>query len=535
MNVLLIEDNDDDVLLVRRSLTQGGIRGRVEVVSDMTGLRCALAEGVWDAVVSDYSLPSMNALDALTVVREDDPDLPFILISGLVDIETAVAVMRSGAHDYITKDDLERIPLVLQRELADARMRRERRESLRLANSLDRINSTIHSTLDSDEIIRRVMVAASKAVRADGAFIAMRHRGDWEISHVVGLPSDLPGRRYGHDRAHVAESVARAKTVFVTRDAVREVAGDEMHHDVAGRSLVYVPLIVKGAVLGVLTFVYMENEEAFTEEAVAFAERLASSVSLALENARLYEAQQRIAEALQQSLLALPESVSGVQFAHAYSSASDSARVGGDFYDIYELEPGVVALAIGDVSGKGVEAASITALVKNVMRSHAVGGDPPGEVMTKTNQIVHKFTPLEVFVTAFFGRLDARTGEMWFCCAGHPSPLVVRRAGGVDRLGVANRLVGAFPGLFFEEDRIRMSPGDRLLLYTDGLVEARQNGKMYGSDRLEAFLAAADWDSVQGLVDGVVAELHGFTKGRLRDDLALLAVSLDPGAMRAVS
>ncbi|MBU0610659.1 MAG: PAS domain S-box protein [Armatimonadetes bacterium] len=129
LRVLLVEDNEDDAELVRRTLSHGEAAVELTRVEDEPSLRAALAEGAWDAVVADYSLPHFSAPEALAIVQETGQDLPFIVVSGTIGESTAVAMMRTGAHDYLMKDNLARLLPAVEREIAEAQVRRERRES----------------------------------------------------------------------------------------------------------------------------------------------------------------------------------------------------------------------------------------------------------------------------------------------------------------------------------------------------------------------------------------------------------------------
>jgi len=148
---LLVEDNEDDLHLVVRELTRGGYAPVYRQVYTETALRSALKEERWDVVVCDYALPSFRAEDALKVVQEADPDMPFIVVSGRIGEETAVAMMREGAHDYLMKDNLCRLVPAIERELREAEVRRRRRraeEELRAANAAkDRFLATLSHEL----------------------------------------------------------------------------------------------------------------------------------------------------------------------------------------------------------------------------------------------------------------------------------------------------------------------------------------------------------------------------------------------------
>jgi len=249
------------------------------------------------------------------------------------------------------------------------------------------------------------------------------------------------------------------------------------------------------------------------------------SLSLAMENARLYETERTISNRLQEALLALPGSVPGVEFAHAYYPATDSAKVGGDFYDIFELSYGNVGITIGDVAGKGVDAAALTSLVKNTIRAHASErGKTPAQILRLTNEVLYKTTPVESFVTVFFGILDCRDGRFVYSNGGHPTAAVVRPEGDVARLQVTGPLLGAIPDIELQHGETRLSFDDTLFLYTDGLTEARRGGELYGEERLFTALSEALAHRPRKLMHRVIADMMAYSRGRLRDDLALLVV-----------
>ena len=129
LRVLLVEDSEDDALLVLRALAQGGYQPTHERVDGAAGMKEALARGVWDVVLSDYAMPGFSGVEALELVRASGKDVPFIIVSGAIGEETAVALMKAGAHDYVMKDRLSRLAPAVARELSDAESRRSRREA----------------------------------------------------------------------------------------------------------------------------------------------------------------------------------------------------------------------------------------------------------------------------------------------------------------------------------------------------------------------------------------------------------------------
>ena len=269
-------------------------------------------------------------------------------------------------------------------------------------------------------------------------------------------------------------------------------------------------------------------------------ELFAGQVSDALESARLFEQIQRLADdnerlyqrerdvalRLQESLLRIPSSIPGVRFSHLYRSAIRATLVGGDFYDLFELGEQRLGIAVGDVSGKGLEAATLISFVKSALRAYAYEEHSPAVVLASINDAVGRLSEPAEFVTVFFGVFDCSTGSLTYCSAGHPPALILRAPHGgqprVDELPSGSPLLGAFAGVTFENGEERLLPGDTMLLYTDGVTEARDaDGVLFGTERLLATLldAPREIDLTRFVYDRIVE----YTQSRLADDIAMLA------------
>jgi serine phosphatase RsbU (regulator of sigma subunit) len=217
--------------------------------------------------------------------------------------------------------------------------------------------------------------------------------------------------------------------------------------------------------------------------------------------------------------------VSGIEFAHAYRSATEAARVGGDFYDLFELSHGLLGITVGDVAGKGLDAAVLTSLAKNTIRAHAnEKGKTPAQILTLTNDVVYRSTVTEAFVTVFFGLLDCRDGRLVYANAGHTATAVVGADGNVRPLAATGPILGAFADMKFEQRETCLALEELLFLYTDGLTEARRDGEMYGEARLFDFLGATDGRRADELISNVLADVLHFSGNMLRDDLAIMAI-----------
>ncbi|HEX9094119.1 MAG TPA: PP2C family protein-serine/threonine phosphatase, partial [Coriobacteriia bacterium] len=198
-----------------------------------------------------------------------------------------------------------------------------------------------------------------------------------------------------------------------------------------------------------------------------------------------------------------------------------------DFYDLFELDNGLVGVTVGDISGKGLSAAALTSLVKNSIRARAVEkGTTPCDAVALADRVLYKGSAPEMFATVFFALLDRRDGRLVYCNAGHTAGVIAQPDGAALRLPANSPIAGALEGVAFRNSETRLEFGDALFLYTDGLVEARPGpgGELFGEDRLLEALSRRAVARETDLVEGVLGEVLEYSGGRLRDDVAVLEV-----------
>jgi len=296
------------------------------------------------------------------------------------------------------------------------------------------------------------------------------------------------------------------------------------------RSLMCVPLRARGRTIGAITLVSSKPDRRYDEEDLLLAENLAYRCALAADNARLYRDRSEIARVLQRSLLPphLPE-IPGVEVGAEYLPVGETNDVGGDFYDLINTVEDGWLCAIGDVRGKGVEAASVTALARYTIRAVTLKNDLPSEVLAALNEAMLRQLPEDRFCTAACVRLEPQGGPAGFGVdvsrAGHPPPLLIRSDGTVEEVGCAGKVLGVFPEAELSDTSLRLMPGEALVLYTDGVTEARSpDGTFFGEDRLRHLLgncAGCDAAALARRIKGVVLD---FQEGYPRDDLAVLVL-----------
>lgn len=265
-------------------------------------------------------------------------------------------------------------------------------------------------------------------------------------------------------------------------------------------------------------------------------ERRRYEAELLMAKERAEESERRastLARTLQRTLIPpSPPMIPGLDAAAAYRPAGDGTEVGGDFYDLFPTGEGSWGVLMGDVCGKGAEAAVVTALVRYTVRALAVSNAPPAEVLGGLNEVL-RGVESDRFCTVVLASLrpdaDAAGWQVTLSVAGHPPPLLVGPSGTPVPLDVTGPLAGIFDGVDYTDHRLALGPQETLLLHTDGVTEARGVDGYYGEDRLWATVAALG-PTPRTLVEGLVEDAVTFQGDTTRDDIAVVAVGVPPAA-----
>lgn len=236
---------------------------------------------------------------------------------------------------------------------------------------------------------------------------------------------------------------------------------------------------------------------------------------------------QNIANILQEALLTVPQQTNGIDFSCIYRSATiSSGKVGGDFYDIFELEEDKIGITVGDISGKGVEAATIASLIKNTIKAYAHYEKLPSRVLSKTNKIIEKSTTRGTFATIFFGILDKKSQQLIYCNAGHPMPIIKRKTADLAFLKTNCPVIGIFDDIKYVNEKEYLNKDDILIIYTDGVVEARNGKNFFGENRLIRSIKSVREPNVSYLSEKIFDHVEKFTDGKFLDDIAILCISV---------
>jgi serine phosphatase RsbU (regulator of sigma subunit) len=367
---------------------------------------------------------------------------------------------------------------------------------------------------------------ASGSERATLSFVGLA-REDFAAPPAVGRAPVLAGALLTGESLRIDDVAVWAKGEEAARNYGVLADGRLV------RSWLAAPVRGRGAVLGVV-YLGHHRAHAFDARHERLVAGLCSQLGGALEHCALFAERSRVASALSESLLPpLLPPLPGIDSAARYRpSGSDSTGranlVGGDFYDLFEIAKGRFGLLLGDVSGVGPEAAALTGVARYTVRAVAEAEDAPSAVLTRLNEALLRLGS-ERFLTAVYATLEPKDDgvvPVTICSGGHPPGLVLRDDESVEVLDRATgMLLGVFPTVELTEDKIVLTPGDALVLVTDGVLEARDDeGREFGLERLQELLATCAGRSAEGIARRIERSVLDHRGERADDDLAVVVL-----------
>ena len=454
--------------------------------------------------------------------REGEEGLLIALSSQL-----AIAVQNARLHEETKKLGAE-----LRRRLdAQRRIARELHgysaifqsfaESLSLEATLDAVAQTVVELFDLDGAAIRLRDQRGETLELRSLHVAEpKLRGPAEA--LLGRPQPLTDP--------LVQRVLRTRRPILLAPGADDggtagLLGPFLHQ---GSTAAVLPLVTPAEAFGTLTLLSLDPTRPLAQEGVDAAMTVTAQAALAIDNARLYQQQKDFAETMQRSLLprALPDAP-GLEVGHVYESAA-RVDVGGDVYDFLTLDDGRLAVVVGDVLGKGIAAAADMAMARFSFRALARSHPEPSEFLAEVNEVVVEEIEPAKFITLLYVLVDPVSGEVACASAGHPPLRVVRADGEVSPISAGGLALGIEPEQAYPAERLQLEPGSAVVLYTDGVVEARRNGELYGEERLDRLLADRRGQGAQELADAILADCEAFSGGELDDDCAVVVIKLAP-------
>jgi PAS domain S-box-containing protein len=409
---------------------------------------------------------------------------------------------------------------------------------------LARSGEVLAASLDPDELLVQIANLAVPELADWCSVEVLSPSGVLERKALAHVDPDVRQRAIDLSKRYPADPDAPQGIYQVVRSGqpelypdipdamLRAAAVDDEHYTemtaIGMRSAIIVPMTARGRTIGALIWVNGRSGRRFDALDVDLAHELARRCATAIENARLYSERSYIARTLQQSLLPieLPD-IPGVETAARFRPTGEGNEVGGDFYDVFETGNRGWTVVMGDVCGKGPDAAAVTALARYTLRAAAMRERLPSRSLALLNEALLRQRNDRRFCTvaaAYIEMLDhgARAG---ISSGGHPLPLLLRPDGSVEQVGAPGTLLGVVPDPDLDDRAVTLEPGDALVFYTDGVIESRVSGDGVLDERrlceLVATCAGGSADAIAAKVEeAAVLTQHG----RPKDDIAVLVL-----------
>lgn len=510
LRALVVEDSEFDARVMVQALKAGGYEVEWRRVDSAPAMEQALKGAAWDVVLADYNMPEFNAPQALHLLQSLAIDVPFIIVSGGIGEDVAVAAMKAGAHDYIMKGNPARLLPAVERELREAEVRRGRREA--------------EAQLRESEL---------------------RYRSLWETSPEAVLLCDGSGQiGFANPAAETVFGFPQGELQGMNLEKLEpEIeGGGGLRRALAGAAQASDPSALPGRALyeglacrrdgqGIVVEVASSRVDLpdrpwFVLFARDITEKRRNEADL-----RARDEQMRAAREIQQRLF--PKAAPIVQGFDIAGTSVPADATGGDYYDYLPMLDGHVGLVVADVSGHGLGPSLLMVETRALLRVVARNRIDPGEILARANRVIAEDVEGRNYVTLLLVRLNPSTRELVHASAGHPAGLIIGRDGQVRsqlrRTGGPLGFTRAAPPSSAPPQRLE--PGEVLVLYTDGIKEARRpagpdgEGEEFGLDRLVAVVREHSFRSAEDILSALCAAVAEFvTPGPIEDDLTVMVI-----------
>jgi PAS domain S-box-containing protein len=504
LRVLIVEDSEFDAQIMVNLLRKGGYVVTFERVENAEDMRAKLESRSWHLILADYNLPSFNAPAALELLKESGLDLPFIIVSGGIGEDIAVACMKAGAHDYLMKGNLHRLAPAVERELREAANRASQREAKQAVQESElRYRLLWESCPDAVALM-------DTAGQIHFANPAVQDVFGYSPEEVIGrnfswlLPERLRGGPFGPFDKYV-----RAGTTKLALRAVETVGwrkdGSEMPIEVSFSDML------------------LQGERRFVGFIRDITERKRAEREL-----RENQEQFRVAREIQQRLF--PKSAPACPGFDIGGSTFPAEATGGDYFDYLPMLHGRLGVVVGDVTGHGVGPAMLMAETRAYLRVLAGRREDVGEILTRANSILAEDVGTERFITLFLGRIDPASRGFVYASAGHPAGYLLDNEGNVK---AALKRTGIPLGMkadtqFASSTELQLSRGDLILLLTDGIEETTApDGTLFGLERMLDTVRANRSKQAQQIVQALYETVRAFASNAPQvDDITTIVIKV---------
>ena len=502
LRALIVEDSEFDAQMLVSLLRKSGYDPAFDRVETADALKAALAANTWDIVLADYNLPHFNALAALRLLQETGLDLPFIIVSGGIGEDIAVAAMKAGAHDYLMKGNLNRLAPAVERELREAANRASQRESRHEMIESERRYRLLWETCPDAVVLMNMegkILFANPAVydvfghtpdELTGENLELLQPESLRATHQKGLERYLQaGTRQSNSRA--VETLGRRRNGV---DFPIEVSFSDMELDGQRRFVGFIRDITERK----------RAERELRENQEQFA----------------------VAREIQQRLF--PKSAPACPGFDIAGASFPAEATGGDYFDFLPMLHDRVGLVVSDVAGHGVGPALLMAETRAYLRVLAGRREDVGEILTRANGILAEDMGGERYITLFIGRLEPATRELVYASAGHPPGFLLSADGSVraqlKRTGIPLGMRAST--VYATAPPVVLAPGELLVLLTDGIEEASAPaGELFGTDRALDVVRRHRDKPARAIVEALYDATRDFAKGAAQlDDITAIVV-----------
>ncbi len=503
LNTLIVEDSQFDAQMLISVLRQGGYEPFSQRVETAAAMKAALAERTWDLILADYNLPQFNAPAALNILRESGLDLPFIIVSGGIGEDIAVAAMKAGAHDYLMKGNLQRLVPAVERELREAANRASQRAAK-------------HALLESERRYRLLWETAPDAI------ILMDVKGyihftNPAVSKIYGYsPEELIGKNLSILQPERLRDQHMEAIQRYVRTGIKKVNWRAMETFGQRKDGAEIPIEISLSAMdlnGHLRFVGFIRD---------VTERKRAEREL-----RENQEQFQVAREIQQRLF--PKSAPNLPGFDIAGTSFPAEATSGDYFDYLPMPAGRWAVTVGDVTGHGIGPALLMAETRAYLRVLAAKRDDPGEILTRVNHVLAEDVGVERFVTLFLARLDPRNRSLVYCSAGHPPAFVLKGNDEVKMLRRSDVPLGIKPDTQYATSaEIQLETGDIVLVVTDGIEETMgPDNTFFGNERLLEVVRQHRDRSAHEIVEALYGAARNFSDNSPQtDDLTVIVIKI---------
>lgn len=422
--------------------------------------------------------------------------------------------------------------------LENARLHEMVEDKVQQLGSLFEVGKAITSTLQLDRVLQTVTENVLEVMGADGCAILLleEHSNTLRLQTSLGLGPHHASRSFSLDRGFLGEAARTGRPLVLVDEGRGKTSGGD---DVLGsqafpdavrrdglRSILSAPLTVRGRLIGLIN-IYDRRVHYHDPAEISLLTTLSSQAAIAIENARLYHEKNQVAELLRSILLPRERfHHPRVEVGHRFIPSQELA---GDYYEMFPLSDARAAFCIADVSGKGPKAAIYAARARYIVKSYAQAGYAPRDVTTMLNRLISSETEPEMFITLLYAEIDLTRGVLEFASAGHePAVVWSARRRKTRLLAPQNLVIGVERDCTYRHTRTRLDEGDLLVLYTDGVTEARREStpEAFGLQRLRALIEENPTLAPQALADRITSAVQRFAHRKLDDDFSLMVVRI---------